>query len=287
MSHRPTRSAAAAFVPLLVLSGCVTQDDGRVQQLLNQRGFGTRFEGDTNRQYYVGIGDTVSIVDALHPEFNATLRVRSDGVIDPEHLDEVYVAGLTIPDLEETLTRRYREFNTSAQISVQLQASASKWYYVDGMVTGGGRGRVPFAGDLTLFAAVFLASPDPILSDTDAVRLIRADPYHPLVVVFDYDDMLGGGWALGNIEVRENDIIYVPPNLFGHLTKFTQMLFSPLTVIVASVFDVNRLLFSIDTFGDTDRFRGGRFGRIGAAPRPAGPDLALALAPLDLQFGGE
>lgn len=263
-------------VAVVALPGCVTSDDGRVQQLLNQRGFGTRYVGDTNNQYYIGIGDVISISDPLNVEFTDTLKVRTDGVIDPPVIKEIFVAGLTVPDLEEMLTQRYREYNTTADISAVIVTSASKWYYIDGEVAAAGR--KPFEGETTLFRAVFDAAPS-ILSDDDAIRLIRSDPYHPLVVEFDYDDMLEGGWSLGNVEIRENDIIYVPPNLFGYLTILTQQLFSPLTVIVTSVFDINRLLYSVDTFGDTNRFQGrGRNGFYGRVTPAAGAVEPLEVA---------
>jgi polysaccharide biosynthesis/export protein len=265
----PLVAVAAAAFP-----GCVTSDDGRVQQLLNQRGFGTRYVGDTNNQYYIGIGDVISISDPLNVEFTDTLKVRTDGVIDPPVIKEIFVAGLTVPDLEEMLTLRYREYNTTADISAVIVTSASKWYYIDGEV--GRAGRIPFEGETTLFRAVFDAVPS-ILSDDDAIRLIRPDPYHPLVVEFDYDDMLEGGWSLGNVEVRENDIIYVPPNLFGYLTIFTEQLFSPLSVIVTSALGINRLIYSVDTFGDTDRFQGrGRNGFFGRVTPAGGEPLQVA-----------
>jgi len=271
-------SLSALCLPLL--AACVTTDDARVQQLLNQRGFGARYVGDTNEQYYLGIGDQFSVEDEQHPEFNELFRVRPDGVIDPKNLDEIFVAGLTMADVQETLTRRYREFNTTAQINATLIASASKWYYIDGEVAAAGR--KPFEGDTTLFRAVFDSAPT-LLSDDDAVQLIRPDPYHPLVVEFDYDDMLEGGWSLANVEVRENDIIFVPPNVFGYITNFMVMLFSPVAVITDALFSAHRLVYPIDTFGDTNRFGNrnnrNRFTRMSL---PSGrEDLTLALAPLD------
>lgn len=278
MFQGSTRRAATLAALALLLGGCVTTDDARVQQVLNQRGFGARYVGDSNTQYYVGIGDQFTVSDEQHPEFNDIFRVRPDGVIDAKNVGEVFVAGLSIPDVEETLTRRYREFNTTALIDVQLVASTSKWYYVDGEVTAGGR--KPFEGDTSLFKAVFDAAPT-LLSDDDAVLLIRADPYHPLVVKFDYDDMLEGGWSLANAEVRDNDIIFVPPNLFGYLTNFMIMLFSPVDVITSAVFQGNRLIYSIDTFGDSNRYnRNNRnnYGYIAPATRQG---FEMLVAPVD------
>lgn len=281
MSLPRTAMPVLALIPCLGLFGCVTQDDARVQQLLNQRGFGARYVGDTNEQYYLGVGDQFSVTDEQHPEFDNVYAVRPDGVIDVANVGEVFVAGLTIPDVEETLKRRYREFNTTADPHASLIASTSKWFFIDGEVRAAGR--KPFDGDITLFKAVFDAAPT-LLADNDSVELIRSDPYHPLVVEFDYDDMLKGGWSKNNVEVRENDIIFVPPNLFGYLTEFTARLFSPLQVIVLSVFSANRLIFAAETFGDTSRFVGfgrNRFGGNGYVPLDGDADgLAARLAPL-------
>jgi polysaccharide export outer membrane protein len=279
-----TRRKAIAQLTLLalpcLLAACVTTDDARVQQLLNQRGFGARYVGDTNTQYYVGIGDQLSVSDEQHPEFNDIFRVRPDGVIDAKNVGEVFVAGLSIPDVEETLTRRYREFNTTALIDAQLIASTSKWFYVDGEVTVGGR--KPFEGDTSLFKAVFDAAPT-LLSDDDAVSLIRADPYHPLVVRFDYDDMLEGGWSLANAEVRENDIIFVPPNIFGYLTNWATMIFSPIAVITDALYGASRFTYSINSFGQSPRFGRGNnnnnnFGYVAPSSRQG---FELLVAPVD------
>lgn len=272
----------ALLAPLLAatLPGCKTQDDGRVQQLLNQRGFGARYVGDTNTQYYLGIGDAFSVMDEQHPEFDNVYAIRPDGVIDVPNLGEVFVAGLTIPDVKETLKRRYREINTTADPDVSLMASTSKYYYIDGMCRF--LGRRPFEGDVTLFKAVFDAGPT-LLADEDSVELIRADPYHPLVVQFDYDDMKTAGWSKANVEVRENDIVYVPPNFFGWLTIWTQRIFAPLQGIILTFFGFDRLYIYGETFGNTNRYVGygaGRYGGFGYVP-PAHADARLQVAPVD------
>jgi protein involved in polysaccharide export with SLBB domain len=265
---------------VVALTGCVTQDDARVQQLLNQRGFGARYVGDTNLQYYLGIGDAFTVMDEQHPEFDNVYAIRPDGVIDVTNLGEVFVAGLTLPDVKETLTRRYREINTTADPQVALMASVSKYFFIDGMCRF--VGRRPFEGDVTLFKAVFDAGPT-LLANEDAVELIRADPYHPLVVEFDYDDMKKSGWSKANVEVRENDIIYVPPNFFGWLTIWTQRIFAPLQGIILTFFGFDRLYLLGDTFGNTNRYvgyGGSRYGGFGYVPG-AHADFRMAVAPVD------
>jgi len=288
---RIAKALLALLSPLVAaaLTGCVTQDDARVQQLLNQRGFGARYVGDTNTQYYLGIGDAFTVMDEQHPEFDNIYAIRPDGVIDVANLGEVFVAGLTIPDVEEVLKRRYREINTTADPQVGLMQSVSKYYYIDGMCRL--LGRRPFEGDVTLFKAVFDAGPT-LLADEDSIELIRADPYHPLVVQFDYDDMKTGGWSKANVEVRENDIVYIPPNFFGWLTIWTQRIFAPLQGIILTFFGFDRLYIYGETFGNTNRYAGygaGRYGGFGYVPS-AHADLRMQVAPVDpalLGSGGD
>jgi len=253
------------FCAFGLLAGCATQDDARVQSLLNQRGFGERYVGDANEQYYLGIRDSIVVTDPGHPELNGAFLVRMDGVIDVPMIGEIFVSGLTLPDVAETLTRRFQEFITSAQVEVQLGASRSKFYYVQGEVRQ--PGIVPFEGGTSLFQVVFRSSPS-ILADEDDVRLIRADPVNPLTVSFDYDDMLVGGWSRGNVEVRENDIIYVPPNALGYVAIFLEGLLAPMQRVFVGIITASRLASVTESFGSANlgrggRRNGGRFGGFG------------------------
>lgn len=290
-------AAPAVLLSLLAvclgLPGCATQDDARVQSLLNQRGFGQRFAGDANEQYYLGIGDSILVQDPMNAELNGSFSIRMDGVIDVPLIGEIYITGLTLPDVAQTLTRRFREYITNAQVDVQLGVANSKFYYVEGEVGRGGRQQ--FTGGTSLFDVVFQAVPQ-LTADEDSVRLIRADPVHPLALEFDYDDMLKGGYSRANVEVRENDIIYVPPNLIGYLTNLIALLLSPVQQVVGAAVQVNRLLYTVDSFGDDQRFRQGgrgrnrggnnfRFGGAGMNELEAGSDLREQLS-LRVPSGG-
>lgn len=284
---RIARTALAALLAAAA-SGCATTDDARSQQLLNQRGFGNRYVGDSNEQYYLGIGDAIMVSDREHPEFNEGYVIRSDGVISVANIGEVFVAGLTIPDCQEMLKARLREYNTTADPQVELRVPRSKAYFMDGLIGAGGfvlphAQRVPFNGDVTIYSALIQAPPSALFAASNRIKLVRADPYHPLVIEFDYDAMREGGWSKNNVEVRENDIIYIPPNIFGHISIFTLKLFSPLTTVVSSLFGLDRLYFLTETFGNTSRFNNGnynRYGGFGYAPAP-GSSFQMQVAPLD------
>lgn len=256
------------FLPGALLGlvlGCASQDDARVQQLLTQRGFGERVSGDASEQYYLGITDRILLValDPAHAEVNGQFIVRTDGVIDIPMLGEIYVAGMSLPDVEELLTRHLRKYISTIRLDVQLIGSQSKFFYVDGEVGAGGRR--PFFGNETMFQVVFDARPS-ILSDDDAIRLIRSDPYRPLVMLFDYDDMLQGGWSQPNTPIKENDIIYVPPNMLGYMARLLEAMLAPLQRAFAGLLSASRLISITDTFGDPrfnngrNRFGGGGFG---------------------------
>ena len=253
----PMTFRAGVLLPLALLTAtaCASQDDARVQNMLNQRGFGERFSGDASEQYYLGIGDQIVVLDPGHPELNGAYRVRMDGVIDVPMIGEIYVAGLTLPDVGEILTRRFREYITSALVDVQLGASTSKVFYVDGQVAL--TGPVAFRGGETLFNIVFRARPT-ILADEDSVRLIRSDPVNPLVMKFDYDDMLQGGWSRGNVPVRENDIVFIPPNILGHIAIALQALLAPVGKAFQALLTASRLLVVTDTFGERNNSGRGR-----------------------------
>jgi len=252
---------------LLALGACAAQDDARVQQLLNQRGFGGRTSGNAAEQYYLGIGDSIALIpadDAHRIAVPARLQVRLDGMVDlGNYGGEVYVAGISIPDVEALLSDRLRKYISTIQLDVQLLQSVGKFYYVDGEVRG--RGKKRFNGEETVFSVVYEANPT-ILADEDGVLLIRADPYHPLRMVVDYDYILTGGWSLRNPPVQENDIIYVPPNTLGQLAKILEGLLAPVSRAFAGLLSLSRLIALTDTFGNQDLlYRGGRnrFGGVG------------------------
>jgi protein involved in polysaccharide export with SLBB domain len=233
--------------------GCSVSDDARLTQVLNQRGFGRKYVGDSNELYYVGIGDTLMVRDLLNPEIQGAYTIASDGVIVVPLLGQVFIAGMTIDDIKEILNERFREIITTADVHVDVTRENSKRYYVVGEV--GRKGVFPFKGDETLFDVILRSGPT-IFANEHSIRLIRADPVHPLTLEFNFKAMTEEGDSTGNILVRENDIVYVPPHFLGKVAIFLETLLSPITRVLADLFQATGLYYTTQSFLEDDRYIG-------------------------------
>jgi len=247
MTGRSIRLLLAAL--LLAGAGCQTSDDARVLQVLNQRGFG-RPTQDANRQYYIGIQDTITLRDPGHPEYNnITETVRMDGVVTLPEVGEVYLNGLSPTEATEAVRLRYAAYvNDTTSMVVDVTSIDSKRYYVSGLPP-----RKPasftFKGDQLLADVLITASLDPVLVDCTDIRVIRGDPENPLVIRCNYEAVISEGLTRDNILIRENDIVYLTPSVIGYITAFVSALAAPLKPIAQLFQSANTIVSLQDSFG--------------------------------------
>jgi len=258
-----------AALLLAGLTGCQSTDDARVLQVLNQRGFG-RPTQDANRQYYVGIGDSIVIADTVHPEYSGQSEtVRMDGVITLQDVGEVYVNGLSPDEVTEVVRLKYsRIVNNTEGIKARVTGTSSKKYYISGIAPFRPTS-VQFQGDVLLMDAMIRSQFKSVLVDTDRILVIRGDPENPLVIECNYDDITQYGLTRDNIQLRENDILYLTPSVIGYLTAFVDALVAPLTPLNQLFFGWNNIISVADSFGQGtigygyhggNQFGGNQFG---------------------------
>lgn len=238
MSHPLSRLSAALLLGLC-LTGCRAPEEKRVFQYLNQSGFGQRAQGNANQANYLVVGDSVTIIDSIHAELRLPPQeVDVDGTINLPELGQLYVLGKTRRELEADLTALYATLYERTDIRVNISSGASalgggKKYFVLGEVKK--PGRQTFAGDLTIFEAVYNAIPNEQTANIARVQLIRGDPVDPLIITVNFHDIVDYGDTTYNVIVHENDILYVPPTLFGSLGNLIRQLIYPLQVVVDSL----------------------------------------------------
>lgn len=251
---RPRRAPLARLGALLglglLLGACVTSDDARVLQVLNQRGFG-RPTQDANRQYYIGIADSVVLRDTNgYKEYSGIVeQVRMDGTITLPDVGEVYVNGLTPTEATEVVRQRFDPIITDTSgMTLRVLSIRSKKYYITGVPPRKPRS-VQFKGDTYLLDAMITAVVDENLIDTDNILVIRGDPENPLVISCDYDAIKSQGLTRDNIQIRENDIVFLEPSWIGYITWFVSALTAPIKPIQNLIFGVNNVITVGDSFG--------------------------------------
>ena len=218
---------------LAILVACSSAPDKRTLQYLNRYGLGKRYWGNAEEENYATIGDTVVYYDQVHPEELAgNQQVDIDGTILMPEIGTVHVAGYTRSDIEAVLKERYSVYYEETDIVVDIRTKG-KQYFIYGEVQREGPKKHP--GDLTIWEAVMQANPEEHSANLGRVRLIRADPIDPLVIYVNVNDVIERGDSTENIQVQENDIIFVPPTLLAELAYFINDLLFPVTEVLRNV----------------------------------------------------
>ena len=236
--HRVRPSAARAWflgLGLFALAGCSsTIEDKRILQYLNQNGFGKRYVGNAQEQNYVSIGDTIQFFDQYNPDdIKGTQVVDIDGTILLPEAGSVWVAGYTRSELESYLTQKLAPYFVETDVKVNIKTGGKKVFYVMGQVRR--PGPQPYTGDITIFEAVMAAAPEEFGANLGRVKLIRADPRDPVIITVDVTALWSKGDSTYNVQVKEYDIIYVPPTLLQSLADIVSGVFVPVTSVLRDI----------------------------------------------------
>ncbi|MGE3175629.1 MAG: polysaccharide biosynthesis/export family protein [Planctomycetota bacterium] len=249
------------FLLLLALlcsvhAACGTYEDKRVRELLHEKGFGTRAQGDATVENYVAGGDMVRFLlpptayqePASQELFRLTLpqRVGIDGTILVPYVGKVQVLGLTeseLATLVKGLLRPVFQFQIDMQAQIVLDG---KMLYAFGEVRR--KGLIPLAalgGDATILRAVASIGWTG-LGNLSRVTLIRPDAEHPLTVEVNFYEMITTGYTARNVRIRENDIIYIPPTFLGLIARILERALSPVRVAVQAMLGIAQIRSSYD-----------------------------------------
>jgi polysaccharide biosynthesis/export protein len=89
---------------------------------------------EAGADYRIGNGDVLQISVWGEPELTKTVTVRPDGKISLPLIDEVQVAGMTLPDAQTLLDQRFARYLRTPQASVVVSEIHSSLVYVTGRV---------------------------------------------------------------------------------------------------------------------------------------------------------
>lgn len=161
-------------------------------------------------QYLIQLGDELSIKFFYNPELNETVRVRPDGRISLQLVDEVKAAGLAPHELDKTLTALYARELRDPAISVIVRTFASRQLYVGGEVNQPQLVELT-ASNMTPLQAVVAAGGLRDTANLEEVLLIRRGPDNrPISFGIDLSKSLYNAGDSSRIYLQPDDIVYVP-----------------------------------------------------------------------------
>jgi protein involved in polysaccharide export with SLBB domain len=172
-------------------------------------------------EYIVGPGDVLQITfwDGSKP-LAYTTEVRADGKISYSFVDDLYVNGLTVQQVDDALTRAMQKYIRNPRLEIIVKEHRSKTAFLSGQInrfdTGisgmrSGPGRYPLTGKMTVLDLIVGAG-GPIAgqvegnADLTAVELVRKGKIYTLNL---YNSMFRGDMS-ENMILEDRDMVTVP-----------------------------------------------------------------------------
>lgn len=218
----------------------------------NTESFGHRFaQPDDEDDLTLGPGDIINIQVANLPEFQSQQPVRFDGRITGPLGIDVKVAGLTPQRVSDKLTILLNPYIRDVRVQVITVQVTSKNLY---LYTTGRYGelvgrRMPLEGDMTLLDLMTMIGGVPQLADDAHVRIVRGDPRHPKKWDINVAEMILEGYTGGNIQMKPDDIVFLPPTFFARIAQAINVATLPVRVISRGIQDMASTYYFIESGG--------------------------------------
>lgn len=178
--------------------------------------------------YRIRTGDELDIKFFYTRELNETIKVRPDGFISLQLVDDVKAIGLTPQELKTSLTQRYAEYLNKPVLSVLVRSVTGYRAYVGGEV--GVPQLVPLDGGLTPLQAIMRAGGVRSTADLKSVVLIRKGPRgEPMPYRLDLsDESVASAQRDLRVALQASDVLYVPRSRIANANLFVQQYISDL-----------------------------------------------------------
>ena len=172
--------------------------------------------------YIIQSGDELDVKFFYNPLLNESVRVRPDGRISLQLVQEVQAASLSTSELSAVLKEKYSSHLRDPEISVIVRSFDSQRVYVDGEV--GEPGMIKMGGYMTIMQSIASAGGLRDSACRSEVLVIRRNGLKkPFVLTVDVDAAMDGTDVTQNIVLEPYDIIYVPKSAIANVNKFVDL----------------------------------------------------------------
>ncbi|MEE9393064.1 MAG: polysaccharide biosynthesis/export family protein [Planctomycetota bacterium] len=229
------------WIGLLAIVGLVSCSNGPNSKYedfgdrINTEGFGHKFaQPDDVDELVLGPRDSVNIEVANIPEASSAQVINANGAIEMYFVGQVKIAGLTPSEAENKIRILITPFVKSPTVRVlPISQNSQKIYFftrdVDGTLRGGS---TPYQGDTTLVDLMIeVFDGAPAFADDCNIKVLRADPRHPQQWIINFRDIVVNGYSAANIQMKPDDIVWLPQNTFARIQSALFTVTRPLRVL--------------------------------------------------------
>ena len=159
--------------------------------------------------YIIGAGDILEITTWKEEDFSReTVPVRLDGMITFPLIDDVRAEGRTTMQVKAAIEEKLRDYVSDPNVTVHLQASLSKRFYVLGEVVN--TGEYPLIKNYTVLQAFALAGGFTEWASKKEILLLRKVDGEDKILRINYKQLIKGKDFDQNVRIEPDDTIIVP-----------------------------------------------------------------------------
>jgi polysaccharide export outer membrane protein len=159
-------------------------------------------------EYTIGEQDELNIDVWQERELSVQVVVRPDGKINMPLVGELYVIGMTPPQLQEELTKRLGPILTVPKVTVSVRAINSRRVYVIGAVAH--PGVFPINSTMTVLQLLAQAGGLSVMANSKKIYVLRNENGRQSRYPFNYNDVIKGLRNDQNIILHPGDTVVVP-----------------------------------------------------------------------------
>lgn len=170
-------------------------------------------------RYQIRPGDIFDVSFEYTPEFNQTVTVQPDGYVEMRSVGDLYVAGQTVSQVDESLRAAYSKTLNHPMISVMLKDFEHPYFVADGQV--GHPGKYELRDDTTVVQAIamaggFLAS----AKHSQVVLYRRVSDQWTQARLINVKKMQNDRNLSEDIHLQPGDMLFVPKNTISKMMPF-------------------------------------------------------------------
>lgn len=180
--------------------------------------------------YRINIGDVINISVWRNPDLQKDVIVRPDGLLSFPLVGDVRAAGLTLTELDNILTKKLSAYVRNPVVSVAVARFGGTKVVVLGQVRGPGVYSPTGKGSVLEVIALAGGFTDDAVSK--GVILVRGGLSNPQPIRLNLKDALAKADLSQNLQLRPNDIIYVPKKWIANMNYWVKQMTPTLSNIL-------------------------------------------------------